>query len=153
MSPKERFRTVRQQVSALLMRYPGRAFLLSLGLLVLVIGFGLYMGRDAEKTVKEGVERKNAQVSFSKRQVKAKDKIIAQREDSIRTQIIYIDRIEYVRDSTLAQLRKKDAVIDSARRELTAPSTDDNPTLEYVAQQLENYRPQAYALPTKDSIR
>lgn len=100
-----------------------------------LIGFGLRKSQQ----VKQAVEVHEV---LTKKEVRAKDKVIAANLDSIRVQAVIIERVERWRDSALVEARTRDHRTDSLTKRLkyeTLPAEDITPARVY--NRLANYKP------------
>jgi hypothetical protein len=123
------------------------AALIALAVLVLL------SGKKSQDT-KEAVQQAVSENVLTKKQVKAKDKAIALRDDSIRTQTIIIRKVVHVRDSAVVAARHHEAKADSILQskpdeDFTAPTT----ATVRVERFLTGYKPAAYQTTWLDSIR
>lgn len=138
----------KQQVGAWLMRHSLTIFF---GVMAL-LAFSILIGGKKSQEVKEVAEQVKTENVLTQRQVKAKDKVIAARNDSIRIITIYKDRWREKSDSNAVVARKADAKADSLLRARPL-LPDETPTSEYLTANLEAYKPRSWALPSGDSIR
>jgi hypothetical protein len=131
-----------------LMKHVGYLFLGCFALLVVVL---LALGKTGHDTSEEAQQ----QHALTKKEVKQKEKVIAQKDDSIRTQTVIIEKIVHVRDSLKGVAKVHDARADSLIKTIAHETpTDPDVTPERVQELLSDYKPKAWALPAgRDSLR
>jgi hypothetical protein len=119
-------------------------------LLILLLGM---LGVFKTKQTKDAAV---AHELLTDKQIRGKDRFIAQIKDSIRMRDSIIYQVIQVRDSAVVAAKlheaKADSIIKTIAHENATPDPDATP--ERVEQFLTGYRPQAYALPGGlDSLR
>jgi hypothetical protein len=147
---KETLSAWRAAAWAWLMRHALTVFAVVLACLALSV---IFSGKKSQD-VKEVAQQAMSENVLTKKQVKAKDKIIAANNDSIRTQTIIIRKVVHVRDSAVVAARhheaKADSILNSKPDEdFTAPTT----ATVHVERFLTGYKPGAYSTAWLDSIR
>jgi len=149
---KEQFAAWRASLWAWLMRH---AFTV-IGVVLVCLFLSVVFSGKKSQDVKEVAEQAMTENVLTKKQVKQKDKVIAQKLDSIRTQTVIIEKIVHVRDSLKVVAKAHDARADSLIKTIAHESTipDPSDTPERVQQSLADYKPRSWAISaTGDSLR
>lgn len=149
---KEQFAAWRSALWAWLMKHAFTVIGVVLACLFLSVVFS---GKKSQE-VREVAEQEHQQGVLKDKQVKQKDKVIAQKLDSIRTQTVIIKQIVHVRDSLKVVAKVHDARADSLIKTIAheSPTPDPTDTPERVEQLLTDYRPKAWAISASgDSLR
>jgi hypothetical protein len=132
---------------AWLMKHALAVLAVVLACLFLSVAFSGKKSQEVKEVAEQAVVLKD-------KQVRQKDKVIAQKLDSIRTQTVIIKQIVHVRDSLKVVAKthnhRADSLIKTIVHESPIPDPADTP--ERVEQLLTNYRPKAWAIQARDSL-